>query len=151
LLQKLGREPAPDELARELGMSVADMLKVMQTQADAVSLQAPVFEDGDELADFLEDRIHRPPDGTALDAALRDDVRKALAVLTPRQETVLRMRFGIEQKRDYTLEELGEKFAVTRERIRQIEQRSLQLLRNPRGRRPPMPSTSTSTADRSWH
>jgi RNA polymerase primary sigma factor len=71
-----------------------------------------------------------------MEGVLRKEVKKALAVLTPRQEKVLRMRFGIEEKRDYTLEELGDLFAVTRERIRQIEQKSLQILRNPQRRRP---------------
>ena len=138
--RKLGREPTPEELAKEMGMSVEDMLKTMQTQADTVSLQTPVFEDGDELGDFVEDRVHRRPDEEALEATMRSAVRKALAVLTPRQEAVLRMRFGIEQKRDYTLEELGEKFSVTRERIRQIEQKSLQILRSPSRRKPLVPT-----------
>ena len=142
--RRLGREPTPGELAKEVGMSVEDMLKIMQTQADPVSLQTPVFEDGDELGDFVEDRIHRSPDELALETTLRSDVKKALAVLTPRQETVLRMRFGIEQKRDYTLEELGEKFSVTRERIRQIEQKSLQILRHPVRRKPLMPTARES-------
>jgi RNA polymerase primary sigma factor len=79
------------------------------------------------------------PESPAMEGVLRTEMRKALAVLTPRQETVLRKRFGIEEKRDYTLEELGEMFAVTRERIRQIEQRSLQILRNPNRRKPPVP------------
>jgi RNA polymerase primary sigma factor len=147
--RKLGREPTPEELAKEMGMSVEDMLKTMQTQADTVSLQTPVFEDGDELGDFVEDRIHRRPDEEALEATMRSEVRKALAVLTPRQETVLRMRFGIEQKRDYTLEELGVKFAVTRERIRQIEQRSLQILRNPSRRKPLVPAAPEPDANTS--
>jgi RNA polymerase primary sigma factor len=99
-----------------------------------------VFEDGDELGDFVEDRVHRRPDEEALESTMRSEVRKALAVLTPRQEAILRMRFGIEQKRDYTLEELGEKFAVTRERIRQIEQKSLQILRTPSRRKPLVPT-----------
>jgi RNA polymerase primary sigma factor len=142
--RKLGREPAPEELAQEVGMSVEDMLKIMQTQSDPVSLQTPVFEDGDQLEDFVEDRIHRGPDELALETTLRSDVRKALAVLTPRQEAVLRMRFGIEQKRDYTLEELGEKFSVTRERIRQIEQKSLQILRHPVRRKPLISASSES-------
>jgi RNA polymerase primary sigma factor len=137
--RRLGREPTPGELAKEVGMSVEEMLKIMQTQGDPVSLQTPVFEDGDELGDFVEDRIHRSPDELALETTLRSDVKKALAVLTPRQETVLRMRFGIEQKRDYTLEELGEKFSVTRERSRQIEQKSLQILRHPVRRKPLIP------------
>ncbi len=102
LMRQLGREPRPEELAQKMDMSVEDMLKIMQTQGDPVSLQTPVFEDGDELGDFVEDRIHRGPDEDAVEATLRGDVRRALAVLTPRQETVLRMRFGIEQKRDYT-------------------------------------------------
>jgi RNA polymerase primary sigma factor len=139
LMRQLGREPTPEELAKKMSMSVEDMLKIMQTQGDPVSLQTPVFEDGDELGDFVEDRIHRGPDEDALESTLRGDVRRALAVLTPRQETVLRMRFGIEQKRDYTLEELGERFSVTRERIRQIEQKSLQILRNPVRRKPLVP------------
>jgi RNA polymerase primary sigma factor len=137
LQRKLGREPKPDELAKEAGVSVPDLLKIIQTQGEPVSLQTPVWEDGDRLEDFVEDRINPRPHEQALEGTLRRDVRKALAVLTPRQETVLRMRFGIEEKRDYTLEELGEKFAVTRERIRQIEQKSLQILRNPSRRKPP--------------
>jgi RNA polymerase primary sigma factor len=137
---KLGRDPMPEELAHELGLSVPDLLKLIQTHADPVSLQTPVWEDGDELGDFIEDRIHPEPQSQALEELSCAEVRKALAILTPRQETVLRMRFGIGLKRDYTLEELGEKFAVTRERIRQIEQKSLQILRNPKRRKPSMPT-----------
>jgi RNA polymerase primary sigma factor len=144
LQRKLGREPTPEELAKEVGMSLEDMLKIMQSQGDPVSLQTPVFEDGDEIGDFVDDQMTRGPQEEALEATLRSGVRKALAVLTPRQETVLRMRFGIEQKRDYTLEELGEKFSVTRERIRQIEQKSLQILRNPVRRKPLIPMASNS-------
>src|SRR5438093_8472797 len=117
-------------------MSVSDLLRVIQVQGEPASLQTPVWEDGDELGDFIEDRINRRPEDEAIEGILRRDVKKALAVLTPRQEKVLRMRFGIEEKRDYTLEELGELFAVTRERVRQIEQKSLQILRNPKRRKP---------------
>jgi RNA polymerase primary sigma factor len=141
---KLNREPTPDELAKELQLSVPDLLKLVQTHSDPVSLQTPVWEDGDELGDFIEDRINPAPEREAMDGFVCAEVRKALAVLTPRQETVLRMRFGIEQKRDYTLEELGEKFAVTRERIRQIEQKSLQILRNPSRRKPLVPMAGES-------
>jgi RNA polymerase primary sigma factor len=137
--RKLGRDPSPDELARELRLPIAELLKLVQTHGEPVSLQTPIWEDGDELGDFIEDRVQPLPESQALEGVLRSEVRKALAVLTPRQETVLRKRFGIEEKRDYTLEELGEMFAVTRERIRQIEQRSLQILRNPNRRKPPMP------------
>lgn len=147
--RQLGRDPRPDELAKEMGYSVPDLLKFIQTQAEPVSLQTPVWEDGDELEDFVEDRIGPAPEQQALDATLRRDVKKALAILTPRQEQVLRMRFGIDEKRNYTLEELGEKFAVTRERIRQIEQRSLQILRNPSRRKPLMPAASELAGDAS--
>ena len=136
LQRKLDREPRPDELAKAMRMPVSDLLRVIQVQGEPVSLQTPVWEDGDELEDFVEDRINRRPEEEAIEGSLRRDVKKALAILTPRQEKVLRMRFGIEEKRDYTLEELGEMFTVTRERIRQIEQKSLQILRNPNRRRP---------------
>jgi RNA polymerase primary sigma factor len=147
LQRKLDREPLPEELAKAMRMSVSELLKVIQVQGEPVSLQTPVWEDGDRLEDFVEDRISRQPEDEAMEGTLRTDVRRALAILTPRQEKVLRMRFGIEEKRDYTLEELGEKFAVTRERIRQIEQKSLQILRNPNRRKPLIPSTRlTETA-----
>jgi len=142
--RKLGHDPSPEELAKELGMSIAEMFKLVQTHNDPVSLQTPVWEDGDELGDFVEDRINPEPESRVMDGLVCAEVRKALAVLTPRQETVLRMRFGIELRRDYTLEELGEKFAVTRERIRQIEQKSLQILRNPNRRKPSMPAAKES-------
>jgi RNA polymerase primary sigma factor len=144
---RLGRDPKPEELAQELRMSVAELLKMIQTHSEPISLQTPVWEDGDELGDFVEDRINPEPENRAMATLLRDEVRKGLAILTPRQETVLRMRFGIELKRDYTLEELGEKFAVTRERIRQIEQKSLQILRNPNRRKPLMTATNEPTID----
>ncbi|HTN70685.1 MAG TPA: sigma-70 family RNA polymerase sigma factor [Methylomirabilota bacterium] len=140
--RKLNRDPRPEELAKEIGMSLLELLKVVQVQGEPVSLQTPVWEDGDHLEDFVEDQVHREPEEVAMEGVLRRDVKKALAVLTPRQEKVLRMRFGIEEKRDYTLEELGELFSVTRERVRQIEQKSLQILRNPNRRRPLIQSAS---------
>ena len=146
LQRKLNRDPRPEEIAKDMKMSVTELLKMVQVQNEPVSLHTPIWEDGDQLEDFVEDRIRPQPEKEAMEGVLRKQVRKALAVLTPRQETVLRMRFGIEEKRDYTLEELGEKFSVTRERIRQIEQKSLQILRNPNRRRPPMPTTSALEA-----
>lgn len=145
--RKLGRDPKPEELAKEMGLSVPDLLKLVQTHGEPVSLQTLIWEDGDELGDFVEDRIRPKPETQAMESVLRSEVRKALSVLTPRQETVLRKRFGIEEKRDYTLEELGEMFAVTRERIRQIEQRSLQILRNPNRRKPLTPATKDIPGD----
>jgi RNA polymerase primary sigma factor len=135
LRRKLGREPRPEDLAAELEISSEELLRLTQLHAEPLSLQTPVWEDGDELADFVEDRIQRSPDENACAEVLRRDVNKALTILTPRQETVVRMRFGIGRNRDHTLEELGDMFAVTRERIRQIEQKSLQVLRNPNRRR----------------
>ncbi len=143
--RRLDRDPRPEELAKEMRMSVTELLKVMQAQGEPISLQTPVWEDGDHLEDFVEDRVSPEPEDAAMGGILQRDVRKALAVLTPRQEKVLRMRFGIDEKRDYTLEELGEMFAVTRERVRQIEQKSLQILRNPSRRKPLV--TSAGAAD----
>jgi RNA polymerase primary sigma factor len=145
--RKLGRDPKPEELAKEMRLSVPDLLKLVQTHGEPVSLQTLIWEDGDELGDFVEDRIRPKPETQAMEGVLRSEVRKALSVLTPRQETVLRKRFGIEEKRDYTLEELGEMFAVTRERIRQIEQRSLQILRNPSRRKPLAPTAREIPGD----
>lgn len=146
LQRQLGRDPSPEELAKETGYSVPELLKVTQIQGEPVSLHTPVWEDSDELGDFVEDRIGPAPEQEALEATLRSEIRRALSILTPRQETVLRMRFGIGEKRDYTLEELGERFAVTRERIRQIEQRSLRILRMPNLRRPMLSRTTESDA-----
>jgi RNA polymerase primary sigma factor len=145
--RKLGRDPNPEELAKELRLPIPELLRLIQTHGEPVSLQTPIWEDGDELGDFIEDRVRPIPESQAMEGVLRTEVRKALAVLTPRQETVLRKRFGIEEKRDYTLEELGEMFAVTRERIRQIEQRSLQILRNPNRRKPLLPSGKQVSID----
>ncbi|HVO93315.1 MAG TPA: sigma-70 family RNA polymerase sigma factor [Terriglobales bacterium] len=142
--RKLGREPRPEELAKEMGYTVPDLLKVIQTQGEPVSLHTPVWEDGDELGDFVEDHIGQGPEEQALQTTLHSEIRRVLAILTPRQEAVLRLRFGIDEKRDYTLEELGERFAVTRERIRQIEQRSLRILRNPNRRKPLIPTAPGS-------
>ncbi|HEU4341070.1 MAG TPA: sigma-70 family RNA polymerase sigma factor [Candidatus Binatia bacterium] len=147
LQRKLGRDPRPEELAEEMQMPVSDLLKVIQVQGEPVSLQTPIWEDGDQLEDFVEDRMSPQPDRQAMEGVLRHEVRKALAILTPRQEKVLRMRFGIEEKRDYTLEELGDLFSVTRERVRQIEQKSLQILRNPNRRRPSIPTAMATEPD----
>jgi RNA polymerase primary sigma factor len=140
LQRKLGRDPRPEELAKEMRLSVPELLNTIQVQGEPISLQTPVWEEGDEVGDFVEDRINPQPENEAMNAVLHTEVKKALAILTPRQEKILRMRFGIEEKRDYTLEELGEMFAVTRERVRQIEQKSLQILRNPHRRKPLVPT-----------
>ncbi len=144
---RLGRDPKPEELALELGIPVPELLHQMQTHGEPISLQTPIWEDGDELGDFVEDRIRAQPEAEAMDAAVCMKVRQALSVLTPRQEIILRKRFGIAESRDYTLEELGEMFAVTRERIRQIEQKSLHILRNPNRRKSHSATTTSAPFD----
>ncbi len=147
LQRRLGRDPKPEELALDLGVPVTELLNQMQTHGEPISLQTPIWEDGDELGDFVEDRIRPQPEAEAFDAAVCMKVRQALAILTPRQETILRKRFGIAESRDYTLEELGEMFSVTRERIRQIEQKSLHILRNPNRRKPHSATASPAPFD----
>jgi RNA polymerase primary sigma factor len=146
LERRLGREPTSEELAKDMNMSVPDLLKVVQLHGEPVSLETPVWEDDAQLGDFVADRRGHQPHEDAMEGNLRSVVRKSLAVLTPRQEKVIRMRFGIDETRDYTLEELGDMFAVTRERVRQIEQKSLQILRNPNRRRPLTPGGTDATA-----
>jgi RNA polymerase primary sigma factor len=146
LERRLGREPSSEELAKDMNMSVPDLLKVVQLHGEPVSLETPVWEDDAQLGDFVADRRGHQPHEDAMEGNLRSVVRKSLAVLTPRQEKVIRMRFGIDETRDYTLEELGDMFAVTRERVRQIEQKSLQILRNPSRRKPLAPGGTEATA-----
>jgi RNA polymerase primary sigma factor len=142
LFQKLGRAPLPKEIAAKMGLPVNDVIALMGIGAEPVSLEAPVGEEGESsLLDFVEDRFHSRPAEEAAESDIRAAARKALAVLPPREEAVLRYRFGIGESRDYTLEELGEKFALTRERIRQLEQRAIRTLRHP-ARRPQSPEVS---------
>jgi RNA polymerase primary sigma factor len=122
-------------LAKKTDLSVQDLLKVMQTQGEPVSLETPIWEEEGSLMDVVEDKWRPQPEEKAMEENLYREVRKALAVLPPRQEVVLRRRFGIGGTRDYTLEELGEMFTVTRERIRQIEQKALRVLRSPKIRK----------------
>ncbi len=131
LIQRLGRQPLPQEVASEMGLPVQDVLKLIRIGGEPVSLETPIGDGESSLADFVEDRVVPKPPEEAAQTSLRKKVRKALAVLPPRQETVLRYRFGIGESRDYTLEELGERFLLTRERIRQIEQKALRTLRSP--------------------
>ncbi len=131
LIQRLGRQPLPQEVASEMGLPVQDVLKLIRIGGEPVSLESPIGDGESSLADFVEDKIVPKPSEEAAQTSLRKKVRKALAVLPPRQETVLRYRFGIGESRDYTLEELGERFLLTRERIRQIEQKALRTLRSP--------------------
>ena len=132
LFQKVGREPLPAEIAAEMGLPVKDVLAIMRIGAEPVSLETPIGEDNESsLGDLVEDKFIPRPAEEAIESDIRAEIRKALAVLPPRQETVLRYRFGIGESRDYTLEELGERFSLTRERIRQSEQNALRKLRFP--------------------
>jgi RNA polymerase primary sigma factor len=132
LLRKLGREPRPEEIAGEMGLEVEEVKRMLGLVGEPVSLSTPIGDDGESrLEDLVEDRHSPKPMDQAMDAHLHAQIRKALATLPPRQEKVIRMRFGVGEPRDYTLEELGDKFSVTRERIRQIEATALRRLRSP--------------------
>ncbi len=146
LQKKLGREPRPEELAKEVDLPLADLIGIVQPQGEPVSLETPVWDDETELSDFVENKIAPRPDEEVAELSLRREVRKQMAILTPRQERILRLRFGIEESRDFTLEEVGEMFSVTRERVRQIEQKALQILRNPNRRKPATSPLSTKLA-----
>ena len=130
LVQRLGREPTLDEVARELEMTPDQVNKVIRIVKEPISLEAPVGDDEESsVGDFVEDELAPSPVESAIHANLGHHTRKVLATLTPREEQILRMRFGIGEKNDSTLEEVGKLFAVTRERIRQIEAKALRKLR----------------------
>ena len=131
-MQDNGREPAPEELAKLAEMPVERVRKVLKISREPVSLETPIGDEEDShLADFIEDRRAVAPQDAVVNSNLQEQTRKVLASLTPREEQVLRLRFGIGEKTDHTLEEVGNRFAVTRERIRQIEAKALRKLRLP--------------------
>jgi RNA polymerase primary sigma factor len=130
LVQRLGREPTLNEIADQMGMPLDQVQKALKIVKEPISLETPVGDDEDvSLGDFVEDELALSPVEAAIHANLGEQTRKVLATLTPREEQILRMRFGIGQKTDCTLEEVGQRFAVTRERIRQIEAKALRRLR----------------------
>jgi RNA polymerase primary sigma factor len=132
LVQELGREPKPEEIAERMDMSVSKVRKVLKIAKEPISLETPIGDEEDShLGDFIEDKRAVSPDDAALLSNLGEKTREVLSTLTPREEKVLRMRFGIGEKSDHTLEEVGRDFAVTRERIRQIEAKALHKLRHP--------------------
>jgi RNA polymerase primary sigma factor len=132
LVQELGREPKPEEIAERMEMSVSKVRKVLKIAKEPISLETPIGDEEDShLGDFIEDKKAIPPDEAAVLSNLAEKTREVLSTLTPREEKVLRMRFGIGEKSDHTLEEVGRDFAVTRERIRQIEAKALHKLRHP--------------------
>jgi len=132
LVQELGREPSPEEIAQKMEIPVDKVRKVLKIAREPISLETPIGEEEDShLGDFIEDKKFMLPSEAAVNLNLAEQTRKVLATLTPREEKVLRMRFGIGEKADHTLEEVGQDFAVTRERIRQIEAKALRKLRHP--------------------
>lgn len=132
LIQKTGKEPAPDEVAEYLGLTRDKVSQILKMTRDPISLETPIG-DGEysHLVDFIEDKKTRPPDEATMSTNLVEQTRIALGTLTPREEKILRMRFGIGEQSDHTLEEVGKDFFVTRERIRQIEAKALRKLRHP--------------------
>lgn len=132
LVQDLGREPSPEEIAEKMEIPLDKVRKVLKIAREPISLETPIGEEEDShLGDFIEDKKFMPPADAAINLNLAEQTRKVLSTLTPREEKVLRMRFGIGEKADHTLEEVGKDFAVTRERIRQIEAKALRKLRHP--------------------
>jgi RNA polymerase primary sigma factor len=132
LVQELGREPTPEEIADKMEVPVEQVRKVLRVAKEPLSLETPVGDEGDShLGDFIEDRAAPDPAEAVINTDLAEQTRRALETLTPREAQVLRLRFGIDEKSDHTLEEVGQGFNVTRERIRQIEAKALRKLQHP--------------------
>ncbi|HJW14839.1 MAG TPA: RNA polymerase sigma factor RpoD, partial [Thermoanaerobaculia bacterium] len=132
LVQELGREPNAEEIAKRMDMPVSKVRKIMKIAQEPISLETPIGEEEDShLGDFIEDRAVLSPIEAVLVSNLQDQTRRVLKSLTPREEQVLKMRFGVGDGSEHTLEEVGRSFNVTRERIRQIESKALRKLRHP--------------------
>jgi RNA polymerase primary sigma factor len=132
MLHEIGREPTPEELAEKLSMPLEKVRKVLKIAKEPISLETPIGDEEDShLGDFIEDKNAVQPLDAAIQSNLRETTTRVLASLTPREERVLRMRFGIGMNTDHTLEEVGQQFSVTRERIRQIEAKALRKLKHP--------------------
>jgi len=130
LVQDLGREPMPEEIAAEMGIDVSKVEHILKISQETVSLEAPVGEEEDsQLADFIEDKDALSPEETAIYELMKGHVKESMQYLSPREQKILKMRFGLETGRTHTLEEVGQEFGVTRERIRQIEAKALQKLK----------------------
>jgi RNA polymerase primary sigma factor len=132
LVQKLGREPQPEEISEKMEMPIEKVQMVLKIAKEPISLESPIGEDEDShLGDFIEDKKRLSLTDEVIQRNLAEQTRKVLATLTPREEKVLKMRFGIGERANHTLEEVGQDFDVTRERIRQIEAKALRKLRHP--------------------
>ena len=132
MLHEIGREPTPEELAEKLQMPLEKVRKVMKIAKEPISLETPIGDEEDsQLGDFIPDGNAVLPLDSAIQENLKETTTRVLSSLTPREERVLRMRFGIGMNTDHTLEEVGQQFSVTRERIRQIEAKALRKLKHP--------------------
>ncbi|MCA1617035.1 MAG: RNA polymerase sigma factor RpoD, partial [Acidobacteria bacterium] len=132
LVQELGREPTSEEIAKRMDIPVAKVRKVLKIAQEPISLETPIGEEEDShLGDFIEDRAIVSPAEAVINVNLKDQTAQVLRTLTPREERVIKMRFGLEDGSEHTLEEVGQSFTVTRERIRQIEAKALRKLRHP--------------------
>jgi RNA polymerase primary sigma factor len=132
MLNEIGREPTTEELAEKLGMPLEKVRKVLKIAKEPLSLETPIGDEGDShLGDFIEDKNAILPIDAVIQSNLRETTTRVLASLTPREERILRMRFGIGINKDNTLEEVGQQFSLTRERIRQIEAKALRKLKHP--------------------
>ena len=132
LVQKLGRDPTPEELAAEMDLPLDRVIEIQRISQDPVSLEMPVGEEDDShLGDFLEDEKSKAPQDYAESGMLREQLAAVLNTLTPREEMVIRLRYGLDDAHPRTLEDVGKEFGVTRERIRQIEAKALRKLRHP--------------------
>jgi RNA polymerase primary sigma factor len=131
LVQKLGRKPTPEEIGKRVGMGAETVRRILRVAQQPVSLETPIGEEDSRLSDFLEDKASLSPVHATLERGLKEDAWALLKTLTPREEKVIRMRFGLEDGTEHTLEEVGQSFGLTRERIRQIEGEALRRLREP--------------------
>ena len=133
LVREKGRDPTPEEIAEKMSLPLEMTRQILKIAREPISLESPIGEeDGRQLVDFIEDKKLILPSDAAVNLNLAEQIRKVLSTLTPREERVLRMRFGIGEKADHTLEEVGQEFTVTRERIRQIEAKAIRKLRHPK-------------------
>jgi RNA polymerase primary sigma factor len=132
LAQEYGRDPTSEEIGKEMGVTAGKVRDIVKAAQFPVSLESPVGEDGDShLGDFIEDKNALPPVDTASKQLLKEQIGEVLSELTPREHRIIQLRFGLEDGRSRTLEEVGQEFHVTRERIRQIEAKALRKLRHP--------------------
>ncbi len=137
LLQDLGRDPSPEEIGKELNMAPDKVREVLKIAQEPVSLETPIGEEDDShLGDFIEDDVIESPVDYTNRVLLREQLDEVMDTLTDREENVLRMRFGLDDGRMHTLEDVGKQFKVTRERIRQIEAKAIKKLRHPRRSKP---------------